>query len=146
MTKFTPQGLARHFETLAATADAKILASERAIGDVVLEHARAIFGDEHLLAPLEPSTVEAKARRGAEDPNAPLIDTGALRDSLYVEVEGPLVAIGSDDPRMIYHELGTRKMPARPVLQLAVVEAEHDVRAIVRETAEALVSTKPRGQ
>jgi len=139
---FTPKGIAQHFEMLAASADAKILASEQAVGDVTLKHAQALFGDEQLLAPLQPETVASKARRGAAEPDAPLIDTGHLRDSLYVEVDGPLVRVGSDDPVMLFHELGTRKMPARPVLQLSVHAARREVRAIVRETAVALTETK----
>ncbi len=140
--KLAPEGVVRHFEMLAASADAKILASEHAVGDVTLEHARALFGDEQLLAPLQPETVESKARRGAAEPDAPLIDTGHLRDSLYVEVDGPRVRVGSDDPVLLFHELGTRKMPARPVLQLSVHAARREVRAIVRETAVALTETK----
>lgn len=66
-------------------------------------------------APLAESTEDEKARLGF-DAGAPLLRTGELRDSISHETHGLEAVIGSTDERMVFHEFGTSKMPARPVL------------------------------
>lgn len=74
-------------------------------------------------APLAPSTIESKARRGF--PDRILVRTGQLRDSLMgrgpraVEVVRPLeLRVGTELDYARYHQRGTRRMPARPVIML----------------------------
>jgi hypothetical protein len=71
--------------------------------------------------PLAPSTISDKEKHGYPVP-APLLRTGAMRDSIRSEVE-PLeleLAVGSTDPVALWQELGTRRgIPPRPFLGLA---------------------------
>lgn len=66
-------------------------------------------------APLAESTEAEKARLGYE-PDAPLLRTGEMRDSIEVMVEGSEAVVGTNDEKMKWHEYGTEKMPPRPVL------------------------------
>ena len=60
-------------------------------------------------APLAPRTVA----KGRTPP--PLTDTGAMRESLRVNVSEAAIVASLADPAG-YHQTGTRYMPARPVL------------------------------
>jgi HK97 gp10 family phage protein len=64
---------------------------------------------------LADSTEDRKAQMGYPA-DAPLLATGDMRDSIGHQVEGLEAAIGSTDPVMVFHEFGTSKMPARPVM------------------------------
>lgn len=79
---------------------------------------------------LAESTEAEKARLGYE-PDAPLLRTGGLRDSITHEVDGLEAAIGSDDDVMVYHEFGTPKMPPRPVLGPAAIHNKQRIEKIV---------------
>lgn len=79
---------------------------------------------------LADSTETEKARLGYE-PDAPLLRTGDLRDSITHQVEGFEAAIGSEDQVMVYHEFGTTKMPPRPVLGPAAIHNKHRIEKIV---------------
>jgi HK97 gp10 family phage protein len=79
---------------------------------------------------LADSTEAEKARLGYE-PDAPLLRTGDLRDSITHRVEGFEAAIGSEDQVMVYHEFGTTKMPPRPVLGPAAIHNKHRIEKIV---------------
>lgn len=64
---------------------------------------------------LAESTKDDRVKQGFPE-DEPLLRTGDLRDSIEHEVEGLEAAIGSTDEKMVFHEFGTSKMPARPVL------------------------------
>lgn len=71
-------------------------------------------------APLAASTLEKKARKGwglGGNPNSPLYATGKFRQSIGYRVNKQhlMVTIGSNARSVIFTELGTSKMPARPV-------------------------------
>lgn len=81
--------------------------------------------------PLAESTEDEKARLGAP-PDAPLLRYGDLQKSFRGEVINDNEAIaGSTDPVMNYHELGTSKMPPRPVLGPAYVKNEKKIQKIL---------------
>lgn len=90
--------------------------------------------------PLAESTEEEKARLGAPE-NAPLYRFGGLKASFrYDPPTEDSIDLGSTDSVMEYHEFGTVKMPARPVLGPALLKnideiqrifGHHAVRAIV---------------
>jgi HK97 gp10 family phage protein len=67
--------------------------------------------------------------------NDPLYRTGDLRDTISHEQHGLEVAIGSDSDLMVYHEFGTSKMPARPVLGTAAFASKDKVMAILGRAA-----------
>lgn len=64
---------------------------------------------------LADATKDDRVRKGYSE-NEPLLRSGELRDSIERQVEGLEAVIGSKDDRMAFHEFGTSRMPARPVL------------------------------
>ncbi len=71
---------------------------------------------------LAASTQTERVRQGYT-PNDPLLRSGDLRDSITHEVHGLEAVIGSDDEIMVYQELGTERIPPRPVLGPAGIES-----------------------
>lgn len=86
--------------------------------------------------PLAQSTEEDKARLGYPL-DAPLLRTGETRDSFSHQVDGLEAVIGSTDEKLVFHELGTSKIPPRPVLGPAV---ERNGKFIKRIIGRAVVS------
>lgn len=66
-------------------------------------------------AALADSTVKDRVHQGFA-PDEPLLRTGGLRDSIGHEIAGSEAAVGSTSDVMVYQELGTSRMPPRPVL------------------------------
>lgn len=64
---------------------------------------------------LADSTEDRKAALGYPA-DAPLYATGEMQASIGHEVHGLEAVIGSADEKLVWHEFGTAKMPARPVL------------------------------
>lgn len=85
-------------------------------------------------APLAESTMEERARLGFSE-DEPLKRTGELRDSISRAVHGLDAVIGSTSDLMIYHEFGTSRMPARPVLGPAAFRNRRAVETLVAEAA-----------
>ena len=72
---------------------------------------------------LAESTKDQKESLGYGDAGndwQPLLRTGDMRDSIHYAVQLHDVYIGSDSDILVYQELGTARMPARPVLGLAM--------------------------
>lgn len=95
----------------------------------VAQDARDSIGEERPEWPeLAESTIAEKERLGYPTPH-PLERTGLLRESISSEAkrEGNAVVgiVASTDPVMSFHEFGTSRMPARPVLAPPLVQAEH---------------------
>lgn len=65
--------------------------------------------------------------------NEPLLREGDLRDSIGHEVDhaGLELAVGSTSDLMPYHEFGTSKMPARPVLGPAAFRNKDAIQRVV---------------
>jgi hypothetical protein len=81
-------------------------------GKMFLEKAQAAIGTyEYGWPRLADSTV---ARKSTGD--SPLLETGAMRDSGGFEVGVEGVTIGFSDPKIQYHEWGTKHIPPRPVI------------------------------
>lgn len=59
--------------------------------------------------------------------NDPLLRSGKERDGISHKVEHLTAAIGSESDVMVYLELGTEKMPPRPVLGPSLMRKEHQV-------------------
>lgn len=123
MKVFTGFGaFARHLIVLAAEAELVTYHATDTAGAIILKDAKARIGYYQAAvgpypawAPLAASTEAAKARMGAP-PNAPLLATGEMYASMDKTMESiDKTVIGATDEKMIYHELGTSKMPARPV-------------------------------
>jgi len=84
--------------------------------------------------PLADSTEAEKARLGFE-PDAPLLRTGDLRESIGHEVGGLEVVTGSTSDVMVYQELGDEKLPPRAVLGPAAIHNADRIEAILGTAA-----------
>lgn len=112
------------------------------IGQLVAAQARAELGFYQpargaypTWAPLAPSTLEQKARlgqTGRRSADDPLIATGAFLDDIFFQVHLPTasVAIGTTKDYILYTELGTSKMPPRPVFGPAVLASGEAIKRI----------------
>jgi phage gpG-like protein len=94
-------------------------------------------------APLKPSTIKRKGH------DRILYETGALRASL-VTVGGPgnihevtpsTLLFGTSDQKALYHQEGTRKMPARPPVGVS----EENIDKLVDQIADSTVEILMRG-
>jgi HK97 gp10 family phage protein len=109
------------------------------LGPIVAEAAKEKIGHEQPgWPPLAASTIEEKAAAGFETP-APLLRTGAMRESITSELIAPLaVAVGSSDKTAVYQELGTSRMPPRPFIAPAMLESLPAATRFIVEAAEKL--------
>jgi len=124
------------FVNVLAAATGTFLSAEYAAldhaGGMVEREAERVLGTYDYGWPqLAPSTQARRAQAGFS-PNEPLLVTHELRDSIHHQVNGTVtrmeVDIGSDNPKAIWHELGTSHHPPRPFLMPALV---HEEQAIV---------------
>jgi phage gpG-like protein len=94
-------------------------------GDSYMAGIRERFGDQSQgggsWPPLSPNYAKQKLKRRGHE--LILVDTGELFLSLYPSspnnIRYPLpdgIVVGTDDPKAHFHQYGTKKMPARPIL------------------------------
>lgn len=88
------------------------------------EYAKDLIGHQQpSWQPLAESTIRQKGRLGFRAPDfEPLLRTGEMRDSIKGISNGLTGTIGSDDPTLLWQELGTATIPPRPVTPLAVID------------------------
>lgn len=132
--------LALHFVASAAATVQTLQTGLEAAITLVENTARSEIGELqpavgpfNAWAPLAESTVDAKGH------DRPLIDTGEMLASFQHEVDKrALEAIaGATDEKMIWHELGTSKMPARPVWGPAAYRCQEAIAKLVGAAAVA---------
>lgn len=85
-------------------------------------------------AQLADSTEASKARMGYP-PNAPLLATGDLRNSIQSEAAGSEAVAGSKSAIAAFQELGTSTIPPRPFMGPAAFENRDKIAAIIRNAA-----------
>jgi phage gpG-like protein len=90
--------------------------------------------------PLAETTLKQHNDLGVGD--TPLLVSGYLRESISHEVEGKNAVVGSDDDVMVYQELGTDKIPPRPVLGPAGIKSGP---AVAKLLGEAVVEAMEYG-
>lgn len=83
---------------------------------------------------LADSTEQEKVRLGFE-PEAPLLRTGELGESIGHEVDALEVVTGSVSDVMVYQEIGTPTIPPRAVLGPAAIHNESRIKAILGAAA-----------
>lgn len=122
--------LAQH---LRAVADQMPEAEQRILtlaGATVQRIARDKLGKYQAGWPeLAASTIADKLRQGWPVPS-PELRSGAMSDSIQVTVGPGVVTIGSASPIAAWQEFGTSRMPARPFLGPAMIEAEPEIKAV----------------
>ena len=107
---------------------------------IVQKKARSAIGREHeLWAPLADSTIKDKAAHGYKTP-APLLRSGAMRDSIEYTVSGNEGCVGSDSEIAVYRELGTSRIPPRSFLVSAAISSEDKIHRMVGASAVAALS------
>jgi hypothetical protein len=80
--------------------------------------------------------------------NTPLLDTGEMKDSIQWNVDAHEGYIGSNNPKLKWHEFGTNKEgaawgspnPPRPVLALASIRKEEKIYAMAARAVMAIVA------
>jgi len=104
----------------------------RGVGEAVVKGAKKKFGIYQKSVYSFPAWAELAPRTLLDNPaNTPLLRTGKTKESIGFEVNGDDVVVGSSEPTMIYHELGTSTEPPRPVLGPAMYEARQMIRDIM---------------
>lgn len=93
-------------------------------------HYQSQVGPHPAWAQLADSTKEKRLAAGYTE-NDPLLASGDMKSKTSHEVWGLEAVIGSTDEKMIFHELGTRNMPPRPVFGPAGFESKDMVRNIL---------------
>ena len=116
------EGLKRVAQVIEKTAKSEIGVYQNAVGPFPA------------WAPLADSTESRKAAMGYPS-DAPLLATGEMRDSIQHQVGGLEAEIGSNDEKFEYHEFGTSKMPARPVLGPAAYRNKRKIELILGHAA-----------
>ena len=136
MKEFSLTGLAAFVAAASAEmTHAKHTALEKAAVIVEEGSKKAIGTYEFGWPPLAASTLEKK---GAD---TPLLETGAMRDSIHHEVEGDTARIGSDMDIALYQEVGTSRIPARSFLMGSAVHHKDEiVHAIGQTVATKLIT------
>ena len=85
-------------------------------------------------APLSPATEDRKAALG-QPAGSPLVAEGDLKASFSHETQGLTLVAGSKDPKMVFHEFGTSRMPPRPVVGPAGFENKDTIQKLVGAAA-----------
>jgi HK97 gp10 family phage protein len=83
---------------------------------------------------LAEATMDERVREGYT-PNDPLLRSGDMKKHTSFEVHGLEAAIGSTDPKMVFHEFGTEHMPARPVFGPAAFRNKEVIQRILGDAA-----------
>jgi hypothetical protein len=91
---------------------------------IIEDEAKRVIGTyEYGWPPLQPATVARKAA------DTPLYETGEMRDSIehYVDPQSLKAEVGSNNPKALWHELGTVTIPARSFLMGAAMRKEKEI-------------------
>lgn len=93
-------------------------------------------------APLSPGYVAAKRRQGFTgrvSGTDPWLRTGETRDSIADQVQGHQVVVGSPLDKALWMEVGTSRMPPRPLFALAMNNATEYAGDVFYDAAVALL-------
>ena len=118
---FTLEGFAALLTQIAVTTVAEQRGLEKAAVIVEKEAKRVIGTYDYGWTPLAESTLAHKKA------DTPLLETGAMRDSIQHTVRGRAANIGSNSDIAVYQELGTAKIPARSFLAGAAAHKGKEV-------------------
>ena len=94
---------------------------------------------------LAESTKEDRVKKGFSE-NDPLLRDGTLRDSVShsVDLARKRVEVGSTSEVMVWQELGTDRIPPRPVIGPAMYEKKARIQALCGEVMFALLTNQVR--
>jgi hypothetical protein len=109
------RGMPAHFERVLEAA-----------AKLVCDTAKKRIGKTHADWPaLAPATVADRVKQGYA-PNQPGLRTGAMRDSIGITIAPSRLeaSIGSNDPHLLWFEIGSSRQPPRSVLVAAAQSVE----------------------
>ncbi len=102
--------------------------------EMVCDEAKRVIGEGYPEWPaLSPGTLAHKML------NTPLLETGEMRASISWNSEGNEGHVGSDNPKALWHELGTSKIPPRSFLVGAAIRMEPEIHAMAAKAAVAVM-------
>mgnify|MGYP001077961367 CR=1 FL=1 len=130
LTTATAEAVALHEGLVAAAVEVE----KSAKGEIGTY--QAAIGPFPAWAPLADSTEDQKARMGYPA-DSPLLASGEMQESYAHEVAGLEAVIGTADPKALYHEIGTERMPPRPVLGPALLHNRERIERLIGEAAVA---------
>lgn len=145
---------ALHLERLAATSGEVKHHILDVAGEEVQKTAQGMIGDYQQAVgqfpaweELADSTKAERSRLGYSD-NDPGYRTGAMQKSVLRTVSGEEMAVGSNDPHIVWFDQGTLNQPPRPIFGPAALHSMDRVKTIIGATAFAWLAgsgwVKPR--
>lgn len=140
----TLEQLSKMLEEASLRCEAELQLDLLKIGEMTKTMATEYIGHEMNEWPaLAASTVKEKEKLGYVNQVSatdPLLREGDMRDSIQVEQADLVVAVGSADKVALYQEMGTKHMPPRPFLGLAMRNSILEALDLLGETAKRLLS------
>lgn len=114
------------------------LANEGAIAaacEILAEECRSAIGTyRYGWQQLADATMEERSASGYPA-DEPLLRTGELRASIEWNANSHEGYVGSDNPKMVWHEWGTSRVPARPVLGGALEASRPEIEKMLGRIA-----------
>jgi phage gpG-like protein len=105
--------------------------------ELVCEEAKRVIGEGYPYWPaLKPETLARKMM------NTPLLETGELRASIEWNSSGNEGAVGSNNDKAVWHELGTSRIPPRSFLMGAAVKMEPKIYKMAKRAVVAVMLGK----
>lgn len=141
--------LDRVLRKIMGRVESRLALSLNACAENTKRHIQGVFGDTEKLEPNAQSTID---RKGFD---APLIETGELRESIETEhaivpAEGVAFGaalgeyraesgVGTADEKMLWHEYGSAHYPPRPAMATGTLEATIENQAIITAAARSII-------
>jgi hypothetical protein len=124
---------ARHLERMAAAGPVVTNRAAKAGAKLIETEAKRRIGEyQDGIGPfgawpnLAEATVQDRLSKGFT-PDDPLLRTGDLRASIDSESEGGAAVVGSPSNIALYQDLGTARIPPRPIFGPAAMATRHEV-------------------
>ena len=105
--------------------------------ELVCAEAKRVIGEGYdNWPPLSPETLAKKMM------NTPLLETGELRASIEWQSHGLEGAVGSNNDKAVWHELGTSRIPPRSFLVGAAVHMEEKIHKMAARAVMAVMADR----
>src|SRR6267154_6377660 len=105
--------------------------------EMICEEAKRVIGEGYDYWPaLQPATLARKMM------NTPLLETGELRASIEWQSHGLEGAVGSNNDKAVWQELGTSHIPPRSFLMGAAVHVEDKIHKMAARAVMAVMLGK----
>jgi phage gpG-like protein len=131
-------------DTLESSVLPKVVEADRAALVEISKHLTSVakakfgvyqpdYGPFKAWKPLSPDTQIIRVKLGYS-PDEPLLRTGDTRDSISYQVSDIEAVVGSTEETMIYHELGTKSEPPRPVFGPTAYQSKNKIVELIGKT------------